>query len=346
MRLRAFCLLIFSFCFALTVTAQIPNSRPLNGFERNDSLITGTLYGLDGMGVGGAHIELRDASSNAVLAFTTTRSNGTFELYNMGTGTYELLAESQGTQCREFVSVNGPVNHIELRLTHAASASNQNGQRTSVARLKVPGRARDRYNNAADQFAHGKFDKAEKSVNESLSMYQQNPEALTLRGLLAWHNKDADQAIQDFQQAMAIDPDYEVPYAAMSAIFNSNGNYDDAVRQTERAVAINPNAWQGYFEQAKALLGKGLYGKALEVANKAQTLGPAEFAAFHLLKAYAMVPLKLYKDAGTELQAFLSHAPRGQDTSSVKLLLAKVEAEAAAVPPVPAPSSGMALVSH
>jgi hypothetical protein len=36
-------------------------------------------------------------------------------------------------------------------------------------------------------------------------------------------------------------------------------------------------------------------------------------AGIHLLKAYALVPMKLYKDAATELQAFLSHAPRGQE---------------------------------
>jgi hypothetical protein len=47
-----------------------------------------------------------------------------------------------------------------------------------------------------------------------------------------------------------------------------------------------------------------------------------------------MVPLKLYKDASGELQAFLSHVPEGQNTEPVKRLLAQVEAaEASSVAP-------------
>ena len=336
--------LCLSVSFVATIAAQIPNSRPRIFLDHDNAMITGAVYAPEGMGVAGAHVELRDPSSNALLGFTTTRSNGTFELYNIPSGTFEIVAEIQGEQVKETIFANGFGNHVDLRLSRAADTSNEKGPRISVVRLKVPAKARDRYRKGQAAYAQGKFEQAQKAVDQSLSIYPQNPEAITLHGLLALHNKDIDQATQDFQKAIDIDPDYELPYTAMSSVLNSQGKFDDAARATERAVAINPTAWQGYFEQAKALLGKGLYEKALQVANKAQTLGPAGFAAFHLLKAYAMVPLKLYKDANTELQAFLSHAPQGQDVSSVKLLLAKVQAEASA--PSSTSAQGLALVSH
>jgi TolA-binding protein len=44
------------------------------------------------------------------------------------------------------------------------------------------------------------------------------------------------------------------------------------------------------------------------------------------MKAYAMVPLKLYNDARHELQAFLSRDPKGKNAEQAQSLLAQVSA--------------------
>jgi tetratricopeptide (TPR) repeat protein len=195
-----------------------------------------------------------------------------------------------------------------------------------VALLKVPQKARDRCTNAEQAFAAKKVDEATKQVNQSLSIYPKNPRALTLRGILQALQQKPAAAMQDFQSAIDIDANYDPAYTAMSAIYNSQGRFDEAERTTERAVAIAPNAWQGYFEMARAYVGKGMYQKALELANRAQSLGANSVPSIHLVKAYAMVPLKLYRDASQELQAFLSHAPEGQNIEPVRQLLAQVQA--------------------
>ncbi len=345
MRLRALAS-VFSLAILAAISATAQIGGPPRGFnpEQASTAIAGTLYGVDGIGVSGVRVELRDSTTGAILGFTMTQSDGSFELYNMPMGHYELVAHSQGDEATEIIPPGRMVNHIELRLRRGADAAVAGDATVSIARLRVPGKARDRYDKAARAFVGNKFDQAREAVNESLAIYSDNPEALTLRGLLAWHDKNAGAAIQDFQRSIDVDPNYAFAYTAMSSVFNSQGKYDDAARATERAVAINPNAWQGYFEMSKAQLGKGLYEKALQNAKRAQDLGPQSLAAIHLLKAYAMVPLNLYKDAATELQAFLSHAPRGQDISSVKMLLAKVQAaEAAANPAATTSPTGLAL---
>jgi tetratricopeptide (TPR) repeat protein len=193
-------------------------------------------------------------------------------------------------------------------------------------------------------FMRGKHDQAEKAVDQSLDICAANPDALTLRGLLALQNRDTNAALADFQKSIEVDATYAPAYTAMSSVLNSQGKYDDAVAATERAVGVNPTAWQGYFEMAKAMLGKGLYQKALDIATKAEKLAPNSVAGIHLLKAYALVPLKLYKDAGNELEAFLSHAPKGQDTSGVKSLLAQVRAAETATTAEAVPA--FAVVNH
>lgn len=352
MRFRVLCS-VFCFTVSIVITAVAQFGSPNPGLremppgmspDRGNTVITGTVYGDDGVAMAGVRVDARDPANNMVVSFATTRSDGSFEMYNIPAGSYELVAQAQGSEARELVPEGRSVNRVDLRFGHAAAGAEQGESAVSLYRLKVPGKARDRYLKAVQCFASGKFEQAQKAVDQALAIYANYPDALTLRGLLAWRSRDADVAMQSFQKSIELDPNYEPAYTAMSSVLNSQGKYDDAARTTERAVGLNPNAWQGYFEWSKAMLGKGLYQKALQLANRAQSLAPNGVAGVHLLKAYALVPMNLYKDAANELQAFLSHAPRGQDVSSVKVLLARVQA--AAAQGAGAAPAGLALVNH
>ena len=46
----------------------------------------------------------------------------------------------------------------------------------------------------------------------------------------------------------------------------------------------------------------------------------------HLIKAYALMPMRLYKAARYELQAFLSHQPNGSNAEQAQMLLARIDA--------------------
>jgi TolA-binding protein len=69
-----------------------------------------------------------------------------------------------------------------------------------------------------------------------------------------------------------------------------------------------------------------MYAQGLQLARQAQRLSGNSFAAVHLIKAYALVPMRLYKDAKYELQAFLSREPKGNSAQQAQTLLAEVEA--------------------
>jgi TolA-binding protein len=69
-----------------------------------------------------------------------------------------------------------------------------------------------------------------------------------------------------------------------------------------------------------------MYLQGLQLARQAQRLSGNSFAAVHLIKAYALVPMRLYSDAKYELQAFLSREPKGNSAEQAQTLLAQVEA--------------------
>ena len=50
---------------------------------------------------------------------------------------------------------------------------------------------------------------------------------------------------------------------------------------------------------AKASIAKGMYDQGLQFAREAQRLSGNSFAAVHLIKAYALMPMRLYKAAAT-----------------------------------------------
>ena len=192
--------------------------------------------------------------------------------------------------------------------------------------MMVPEKAGKLYWKARQNFVSNHNDEAKKQVEKALQICPKFAEALTLRGLVAWRLRQGDRGQHDFEEAIQIDPHYGVPYLALGSLYNSESHFDDALRTLGQATAISPNVWQGYFEMAKASIGKGMYAKGLELAQKAESLGGSSFAAIHLLKAYALIPQKLYTDARQELQAFLAHDPNGSDAQRAQQLLAKLSA--------------------
>jgi tetratricopeptide (TPR) repeat protein len=262
-----------------------------------------------------------------MVGFTAyTSSNGTFALYNIPAGRYEVVAHRGRAYLRENVYVGLMESTVDLRFAEPAGSSSENASSVSVAQMKVPGKARNAFEKAREAFANNKFDEAEKQVGKALGIYPHFAEAITLQGLLFLQKNDLAQSQREFESAIQWDPNYSMAYLALGTVMNSHGHYDDATRTLERSISISPDLWQGYFEMAKSYLGKGMYDKALQVANKAQTLAPSNFATIHLLKAYALLPQKLYKDAVQELQAFLSRSPKGPSAEQAQQLLAKAQA--------------------
>ncbi len=77
---------------------------------------------------------------------------------------------------------------------------------------------------------------------------------------------------------------------------------------------------------SKSRLGKGEYQLALASADKAQQMCPQEYAPLHLLRAHALLGLKAYPQAMTELEKYLGADPNGADTADVRKTLDQVKA--------------------
>jgi tetratricopeptide (TPR) repeat protein len=317
--------LFFALCLTGAISAQ---ETAVSSSDSTNSTITaleGKVLGADGHPVPGIHVELDEASTALPVASTYTREDGTFQLYNLPKGHYEVIAESSDLQVsdEEVVQMDRPT--LELRLRRAATGNDTDAV-TSIARILVPARAQKDYRRAREAFSQGKNDEAEKLLDQALIIESHFPEALALRALIHMQSSDLEEAETYLEKAVHVDPYYSPAYMALGAVYNHEGRFDDAMRASERGIALSPRSWQGYFEMAKASVAEGMYEQALKLARQAQRLGGNGFVALHLVKASALLPLKLYTDARYEVQAVLSHAPKGTNVKEAQSLLAEIEA--------------------
>lgn len=311
----------------LTVSASAQLSQAFLGSITLNTANTvhGTVLKTDGRPASGIHVELDQSDSAIPVVSTLTDQDGSFELESVPDGNYELVAESGDAHVDSHVQVRAGEADIQMRLQRNNALLQDAAPMVSVAQMMVPVTAQKLFGKAQTAFHHGRYDKSKSLLDCALQIDPQYAEALTLRGLIEKSEGDLAGAQQDLERAVQIDPNYSNAYVELGAVYNHQGRFDDAMLASERGLTLSPRSWQGYFEMAKASIGKGMYEKGLQLAAQAQRLSGNSFAAVHLIKAYALLPMRFYKDARYELRAFLSREPNSSNAKQAQMLLAEID---------------------
>ena len=317
--------LILAFCLISFVSAQVNQDRNPQSATSIIAALQGKVLAPDGRPLPGIHVEVDEASTAVPITSTYTQADGTFALYNIPKGSYEVVAESDDARVSDDVILQPERPSLELRFPGNTAAS-YSDPTISVARILVPESAKKLYRKAYAAFTQGKNDEAESLLNQALQIEPRFADALTLRGVLDMQKADLQEAQQYLESAIHIDSAYSPAYIALGAVYNHEGRFDDALRASERGIALSPRSWQAYFEMAKASVSAGMFQKALQFARQAQRLGGNGFASLHLVKACALYPMKLYKDARYEIQAVMTREPKGTSARQAQALLAEIDA--------------------
>ncbi len=304
--------------------AQAPHTSSQQNAEI--AALEGKVLNADGQPLSGIHIELDDANTAIPVTSTYTQKDGTFELYNIPKGNYEVVAESADSEISNPVLLDTTRPSLQLQLPSRTLAAAPLDATTSVARMLVPGKARKLYDQAFKEFNSGKYDKAEKQLDAALQIDEDFPDALTLRGVIELNKPNIPFGQQFLERAIKIDPCDSAAYIALAAVYNHQGRFDDAMRASQKGLSLTPRTWQAYVEMAKASIAKSMYQSGLKFIRQAERLGGNTYGEVHLVKAYALIPMKLYKDAKYELQASIARERHGQVAEQAKQLLAQLDA--------------------
>lgn len=96
-----------------------------------------------------------------------------------------------------------------------------------------------------------------------------------------YHKQDNETAIEMFQKALKLDPNFALAYAGLAAAYSRRPTYgfpetwiDSAFEVSSKAIALDPNLAEGYNALGNVYFYKGWLRKALEVQHKAVELNP------------------------------------------------------------------------
>ena len=124
------------------------------------------------------------------------------------------------------------------------------------------------------------YDRAIEDYNQALQLNPNYYEAHNNRGN-AWSDKrDYDRAIEDYNHALRLNPDDHHAYNNRGVALSAKREYDRAIEDYNDALRLNANYDEAYNNRGIAWRAKGDYHRAIEDYNRALRLNP------HLHQAY------------------------------------------------------------
>ena len=136
--------------------------------------------------------------------------------------------------------------------------------------------------------------------NVQQEMKQIDKEALYIQkiddGWKFWYNKDYNKALETFNEAVQLNPDYYRGYYGCGTAYKDLNNYELAITNFNRSIELNPNDTSAYYSRGVAYAALKNYDAAIADYNKAIELNP-NFAATYNNRGIAYKDLKQYKKA-------------------------------------------------
>jgi tetratricopeptide (TPR) repeat protein len=82
-----------------------------------------------------------------------------------------------------------------------------------------------------------------------------------------------DRAIEDYNKAIALNPNYAEAYYNRGNAYYFKGQYDRAIEEFNKAIALNPNDATAYNNRGLAYGKKGHYDRAISDFQRACDMG-------------------------------------------------------------------------
>lgn len=204
------------------------------------------------------------------------------------------------------------------------SAAQQADSRPALA-------ADPRFDHGRQLVEQGRYSDAAVEFRDLQESFPDSPLLFNLLGFCNLQRGSRDQAIQDFQKAIAVQPGFKPAHNNLGGIYLLQGRARDAIVEFKEVVRIDPNDSQAYFNLARAELASNDNRSGLEHLNKAYALDPTSTPV-----AMALAQLHLqqgHREAGQPIAQELGgvHVPDSQSEIQLGDLLLSYGLEEAAL---------------
>ena len=152
---------------------------------------------------------------------------------------------------------------------------------TNTQAVETNAQAVEHYNRGVENQQQGKFDLAIEEYTEAIALDPQYADSYNKRGLAYVAKGDLDRAIADFDRAIALDPQYVDPYTNRGNAYYAKGEFDRAIADHDQAIALDPQLALSYTNRGAAYGAKGDLDRAIADYDQAIALDPQLALAYN-----------------------------------------------------------------
>lgn len=220
----------------------------------------------------GNYKEMRQDSRRALAEFDKIANPGAEDF--IGRGSAQLMLEDGDAALSSFeAALKWPLESVEAVAGKArvfrARAEPKNAIAPLDQAIKDSPQALYYYNRAHAYYDLGLYDNAVADLTSAIRLNKKFHLAFGLLGSTLAKKGDAARALQAYNKAVSLDPDYVYGLLGRAALALAAGKEEDAFRDFDQAAKINPREHTTFLGRADAYLRKGERDQALTDLRKA-----------------------------------------------------------------------------
>jgi len=145
---------------------------------------------------------------------------------------------------------------------------------TGASSISGPSTATDWYNKGLALKEQGKYDEAIQAYDEAIRLDPNYAEAWYKKGNALIGQGKYDEAIQAYDEAIRLDPNYAKAWYNKGTALYSQGKYDEAIEAYDEAIRLDPKLAEPWDNKGSALAHQGKYDEAIQAYDEAIRLDP------------------------------------------------------------------------
>jgi tetratricopeptide (TPR) repeat protein len=290
--------------------------------------LSGTVYLENNKPADHVTVELH-STSGSMIAPGTTSASGSFEFYDLASGSYALAINQQGYEPTEvtvdlsLTSSHGITIYLKPLANNSASAASRST--VSMHELSMPQKARALMDSGKkklhDKDAQGALDDFQEAVSTAPDYYEAHYE-IALAYLTIGKPDDAEKS---FRKSIDVSGDkYGEADVGLGKVLLDKGNAADAEKILRHGVELSPNSSRGFYELGRAQLNNKEIPDAEKSAEQARSLAPDYLAVYRLLANIHMQE-KNYPALLQDLNAYIKLDPDSAAGARAKQMRAQVQ---------------------
>ncbi len=208
--------------------------------------------------------------------------------------------------------------------------ANTKGVTVSLTSLKAPEPAKKAYRKAREELGAKKvnYSKAISLLKKAIKGYPEFASAWHYLGTCHLAMGDVVQALEAFQQATKVDPDYLLPSLAVAELEMGRGDFEQALSWATHVLERNPFVIRAHYVQAFAHYSVGGLESARAAITKVhESAEVRDYPGSHFLLGVLLAQGGRIREAAVEYDKFLALVPSAPQAGFVSQQLANWRAQ-------------------